>query len=59
MMSWDNLEYFCLLGELYQKRQQGGIQPYRGVGLDHNHIWKNNISLGSDGIYRQLHENGV
>lgn len=49
MMSWDHLEYFCLSAN-YTK--SGGKEIYNriaGWAFDHNHIWKNNISLGSDG----------
>lgn len=49
MMSWDHLEYFCLSVN-YTK--SGGKEIYNriaGWAFDHNHIWKNNISLGSDG----------
>ena len=48
MMSWDHLEYFCLSAN-YTK--SGGKEVYNriaGWAFDHNHIWKNNISLGSD-----------
>lgn len=49
MMSWDHLEYFCLSAN-YAK--SGGKEIYNriaGWAFDHNHIWKNNVSLGSDG----------
>ena len=49
MMSWDLHEYFCLSAN-YTK--SGGKEVYNriaGWAFDHNHIWKNNISLGSDG----------
>ena len=49
MMSWDHQEYFCLSAN-YTK--SGGKEIYNriaGWAFDHNHIWKNNISLGSDG----------
>lgn len=49
MMAWDNTEYFCLSAN-YTK--SGGKEVYNriaGWAFDHNHIWKNNISLGSDG----------
>lgn len=49
MMSWDHQEYFCLSAN-YTK--SGGKEVYNriaGWAFDHNHIWKNNISLGSDG----------
>ncbi len=49
MMSWDGCEYFCLSAN-YTK--SGGKEVYNriaGWAFDHNHIWKNNISLSSDG----------
>lgn len=49
MMAWDNTEYFCLSAN-YTK--SGGKEVYNriaGWAFDHNHIWKNNVSLGSDG----------
>ncbi|MTU82336.1 hypothetical protein GMD91_14270, partial [Parabacteroides merdae] len=49
MMSWDHQEYFCLSAN-YTK--SGGKEVYNriaGWAFDHNHIWKNNIALGSDG----------
>lgn len=44
------------LGELYQKRQQGGIQPYRGVGLRPQPYLEKQHLAGQRRIYRQLHE---
>lgn len=49
MIAWDNTEYFCLSAN-YTK--SGGKEVYNriaGWAFDHNHIWKNNVSLGSDG----------
>lgn len=49
MMTWDHQEYFCLSAN-YTK--SGGKEIYNriaGWAFDHNHIWKNNISLGADG----------
>lgn len=49
MMSWDNEEYFCLSANF---SKSGGKEVYNriaGWAFDQNHIWKNNVSLGSDG----------
>lgn len=49
MMGEKGVEYFCLATN-YTK--QNGTEIYNriaGWAFDHNHIWKNNVSLGSDG----------
>lgn len=49
MMDWDGNEYFCLSAP---SDYTGEIDPYNriaGWAFDQDHIWKNNISLGSDG----------
>lgn len=49
MLAWDNTEYFCLSANYIKS---GGKEVYNriaGWAFDHNHIWKNNVSLGSDG----------
>ena len=49
MMTWDNVEYFCLSAN-YTK--SGGKEIYNriaGWAFDHASIWKNNVSLGADG----------
>lgn len=49
MMAWDNTEYFCLSAN-YTK--SGGKEVYNriaGWAFDNSRIWKNNVSLGSDG----------
>lgn len=49
MMAWNSLEYFCLSANY---TRSGSLEVYNriaGWSFDHNHIWKNNISLGSDG----------
>lgn len=49
MMAWDNTEYFCLSTN---HTKSGGKEVYNriaGWAFDNNHIWKNNVSLGSDG----------
>lgn len=49
MMSWDNLEYFCLSANYTKSGSKEVYNRIAGWAFDHNHIWKNNISLGSDG----------
>ena len=49
MMSWDNLEYFCLSVNYTKSGSKEVYNRIAGWAFDHNHIWKNNISLGSDG----------
>lgn len=49
MMSWDNLEYFCLSANYTRSGSKEVYNRIAGWAFDHNHIWKNNISLGSDG----------
>lgn len=49
MMAWDHTEYFCLSAN-YSK--PGGKEVYNriaGWAFNHVRIWKNNVSLGSDG----------
>lgn len=49
MMAWDNTEYFCLSAN-YTKT--GGKEVYNriaGWAFDNTRIWKNSVSLGSDG----------
>lgn len=49
MMSWDHLEYFCLSANYTKSGAKEIYNRIAGWAFDHNHIWKNNISLGSDG----------
>lgn len=49
MMSWDHLEYFCLSANYTKSGAKEVYNRIAGWAFDHNHIWKNNISLGSDG----------
>lgn len=49
MMAWDNTEYFCLSANY---TRSGGKEVYNriaGWAFDNTRIWKNNVSLGSDG----------
>ena len=49
MMSWDNVEYFCLSANYTRSGSKEVYNRIAGWAFDHNHIWKNNIVLGSDG----------
>lgn len=49
MMSWDHQEYFCLSANYSRSGSKEIYNRIAGWAFDHNHIWKNNISLGSDG----------
>ena len=49
MMSWDHQEYFCLSVNYTKSGAKEVYNRIAGWAFDHNHIWKNNISLGSDG----------
>lgn len=49
MMSQDNLEYFCISSNYTRSGSKEVYNRIAGWAFDHNHIWKNNISLGSDG----------
>ena len=49
MMSWDNVEYFCLSANYTRSGSKEVYNRIAGWAFDHNHIWKNNIALGSDG----------
>lgn len=49
MMSWDHQEYFCLSANYTRSGSKELYNRIAGWAFDHTHIWKNNISLGSDG----------
>lgn len=49
MMSWDHQEYFCLSANYTRSGSKEVYNRIAGWAFDHNHIWKNNISLGADG----------
>lgn len=49
MMSWDHQEYFCLSANYSRSGSKELYNRIAGWAFDHTHIWKNNISLGSDG----------
>lgn len=49
MMSWDHQEYFCLSANYSRSGSKEIYNRIAGWAFDHTHIWKNNISLGSDG----------
>lgn len=49
MMAWDGMEYFCLSANYSRTGSKEVYNRIAGWAFDHNHLWKNNISLGSDG----------
>ncbi|WP_416998923.1 interleukin-like EMT inducer domain-containing protein [Alistipes indistinctus] len=49
MMAWDNSEYFCLSTNWTRSGSKEVYNRIAGWAFDHNHIWKNSVSLGSDG----------
>lgn len=49
MMSWDHQEYFCLSANYTRSGSKEVYNRIAGWAFDHNHIWKNNISLDADG----------
>ena len=49
MMSWDGYEYFCLSTNHTKSGSSEVYNRIAGWAFDHNHIWKNNIELSSDG----------
>lgn len=49
MMSWDHLEYFCLSANYTRSGSKEVYNRIAGWAFDHSRIWKNSVSLGSDG----------
>lgn len=49
MMTWDNVEYFCLSANYTKAGAKEIYNRIAGWAFDHSRIWKNNVSLGSDG----------
>lgn len=49
MMAWDSSEYFCLSTNWTRSGSKEVYNRIAGWAFDHNHIWKNSVSLGSDG----------
>lgn len=49
MMSWDNVEYFCLSANHTRVGSKEVYNRIAGWAFDQANIWKNNVYLGSDG----------
>ena len=49
MMSWDHQEYFCLSANYTRSGSKEVYNRIAGWGFDSTRIWKNSVSLGSDG----------
>ena len=49
MMSWDNVEYFCLSTNYTRSGSKEVYNRIAGWAFNHANIWKNNVYLGSDG----------
>lgn len=49
LMDWDGNEFFCLSAPSDYTGEVDTYNRIAGWAFDQNHIWKNNISLGSDG----------
>ncbi|MBF0575546.1 hypothetical protein [Dysgonomonas sp. GY617] len=49
MMAWDNTEYFCLSTNYSLTGAKEVYNRIAGWAFDNTRIWKNNVSLGSDG----------
>lgn len=49
MMSWDGREYFCLSANTQLSGSKEVYNRIAGWCFDHERIWKNNVSLGTDG----------
>lgn len=49
MMSWDNLEYFCLSANYTRSGSKEVYNRIAGWAFDNQSIWKNSVYLGSDG----------
>ena len=49
MMSWDHQEYFCLSANYTRLGSKEVYNRIAGWAFDSSRIWKNSVSLGSDG----------
>lgn len=49
MLAWDNTEYFCLSANFTKSGSKEVYNRIAGWAFDNTRIWKNNVSLGSDG----------
>lgn len=49
MMSWDNVEYFCLSANYTRSGSKEVYNRIAGWAFDNTRIYKNNVTLGADG----------
>lgn len=49
MMTWDNVEYFCLSANYTKSGAKEIYNRIAGWAFDNSRIWKNNVILGADG----------
>lgn len=49
MLAWDNTEYFCISANYTKSGSKEVYNRIAGWAFDNTRIWKNNVSLGSDG----------
>lgn len=49
MLAWDNTEYFCLSANYTKSGSKEIYNRIAGWAFDNTRIWKNSVSLGSDG----------
>lgn len=49
MMSWDNVEYFCLSANYTRSGSKEVYNRIAGWAFDNSRIYKNNVTLGADG----------
>lgn len=49
MMTWDNVEYFCLSANYTKSGSKEIYNRIAGWAFDHASIWKNNVYLSADG----------
>ena len=49
MMTWDNVEYFCLSANYTKSGSKEIYNRIAGWAFDDSHIWKNNVSLSANG----------
>jgi hypothetical protein len=52
MMAWDGTEYFCLSANSTKSGAKEVYNRIAGWAFDNTKIWKNSVSLGSDGSIR-------
>lgn len=49
MMTWDNVEYFCLSANYTKSGAKEIYNRIAGWAFDNSRIWKNNVIMGADG----------